>query len=860
MTPLTPFDAPSDAQVGSALPELHGPVPGPEGQRLVDVLAAHECPAITARRARRADESGVDADPVVWERALGANVWDPDGNRFVDLCGGFGVVAAGHANPFVLDAVRDQLGRLVHNMGDAFPGRPRVELCAALARITPEPLTQVILGSSGSEAVEAAVKTAVLATGRYRVLGFEGSYHGLSLGILPASHYREPFREPFAGLTGRWASWLPYGAPEADIAAWLEQAAARGEAPAAILVEPIQGRGGLRVPPRGWLQALRRLADRFGALLIFDEIFTGFGRAGDLFQAGEASGVVPDLLCLGKGLASGFPLSACVGSREAMAAWGSSTGEAIHTSTFLGHPVATSAALAVIELVYSHGLVERAVRLGDHMALGLLELTEAHPDLFVGVRGRGAMRGLQVSGGRAMAICRRLLAEGYFLLPAGLEGDVLSFTPPFTLSRAQWDGAMQTLGRVARELDAGRPPRHRHPPLPDMGCAPTAERAVSLVLHERVQSAARLSRVVAQLHWSEKSFNSLALDLFKHQFLACEPYRSYCQGLGATPRTVRSWLAVPAVPTDVFRELDLCTFGPEELQTVFHTSGTAAGAPGRHLMRRTDTYEASALAWIQPFLFGGGVPCRVLVLAPPAAEDPHSSLSHMLQSVVDQLGDEGSGFYWDDGPDTARLAADLRQLAGDGRRLVLMGTARALQALVDDELAAAPVVLAEGSRVMETGGFKGTGGSRVELYAALGRALGVPPVAIVSEYGMTELASQGYHPGLCLRQGGKRKRMLDERPEWPGEVFDDDGVARLLVFPPWCRVRAVDPDTLGVLPLGRRGLLRFWDLANVDSISVIQSADVGTVYSDGVLLHGRELGATPRGCSLAVDEILQGSR
>lgn len=440
--PIQTFDAAPRAEDGTALPELLGPVPGPRGEEWIDLLAAHECPAITARRARRAEDSGVGQDPIVWERALGANVWDPDGNRYVDLTGGFGVASAGHANPFVLDRVREQLGTLVHGLGDAFPGRVRIELAARLARLLPGDLSQLIFASSGSEAVEAAIKTAVMATGRSKIITFVGSYHGMSLGVLPASHYRDSFRRPFAGLLTSYAEYLRWGEPLLlDLS----------DLPAAILVEPIQGRGGDRCPPVGWLRSLRSLCDAHGVLLIFDEIFTGFGRAGELFLSGSdaCDGVVPDLVCIGKGMTSGFPLSACVGTPQVMSAWGLSDGESLHTSTFLGHPVGCAAGLAVADLFEEHNLLSRARDLGRAMGEGLEALVRKHPGRLGAVRGRGAMRGLEVlPASDSMGLCRALLAEGYLVLPSGLEGEVLSLTPPLTLTRTQWEGALAALDSV----------------------------------------------------------------------------------------------------------------------------------------------------------------------------------------------------------------------------------------------------------------------------------------------------------------------------------------------------------------------------------------------------------------------------
>jgi 4-aminobutyrate aminotransferase-like enzyme len=417
-------------------------LPGPKGQAWVDLLAAHECPAITARRDRRADHSGVGQDPIVWERALGANVWDPDGNRFVDLTGGFGVASAGHANPFVLERVRDQLDQLVHGLGDAFPARVRIELAARLAQITPGDLSQSIFASSGSEAVEAAIKTAVIATGRSKLITFRGGYHGMSLGVLPASHYRPSFKAPFSGLLRPYAEHRGWGAP-----VLLDPS----DLPAAILLEPVQGRGGARCPPPGWIRSLRDLCDAHGVLLIFDEIFTGFGRCGELFLSGSAAcdGVVPDLLCLAKGLTSGFPLSVCIGTDAVMGAWGLSAGEAIHTSTFLGHPVGCAAALAVTDLFAEHDLLGTARRLGEAMGEGLDALRSRHPGRLGEIRGLGAMRGVEIlPSDDAMKLCRAMLEQGYLVLPSGEAGAVISMTPSLTMTRAQWGGALDALERV----------------------------------------------------------------------------------------------------------------------------------------------------------------------------------------------------------------------------------------------------------------------------------------------------------------------------------------------------------------------------------------------------------------------------
>jgi len=435
--PVVAWNAAPSPHDGTALPALRTAIPGPRGRAWVDDLAAHECPGTTARRGRRAEEHGVERDPVVWERARGSNVWDPDGNRYVDLTGGFAVVAAGHAHPFVTARVREQLETLVHGLGDAFPSTVRIELARRLAELTPGALGGCIFASSGSESVEAAIKTAVLATGRGRLIAFEDGYHGMTLGTLPVSHYREGFRAPFRSLLVPFADHMPWG----------EALDPSGEPPAAVLVEPVQGRGGCRLPPTGWLRHLRQFCDQTGALLIFDEIFTGFGRAGELFLAGSpaADGVIPDLLCIGKGLTSGFPLSACLGTPEAMGAWGMSRGEAIHTSTFLGHPVGCAAGLAVLDLFEHHGLLHRARTLAREMGRDLVELAGRRPDRIVAIRGDGAMRGVELRGRDPMAVCGELLRCGYLSLPSGGSGDVVGLTPPLTMTRAQWKGALEAL-------------------------------------------------------------------------------------------------------------------------------------------------------------------------------------------------------------------------------------------------------------------------------------------------------------------------------------------------------------------------------------------------------------------------------
>ena len=385
---------------------------------------------------------------------------------------------------------------------------------------------------------------------------------------------------------------------------------------------------------------------------------------------------------------------------------------------------------------------------------------------------------------------------------------------------------------------------------------------LSDALHQKVQDAISASVGDQRWVWADGVFNDLAAQLFVHQTQGSVAYHRYCRGRGVLPDEQNSWLDIPAVPTDVFRSIDLCSFPTDQSSVVFKTSGTTSGARGRHFLRRTDTYIASLAPWMCSFMLPSGDEPRVVVLAPSAVQDPNSSLSFMLQWAVDVRGGAGSAFFWDSaGPMLAEAVESMRAACLVGQPVLVLGTARALQALLESFVSGhlgSPLSLHRGSRVMETGGFKGASRtlSRELFYEGLGKALGLPLEAIVSEYGMTELASQGYQPSLLMAVAEEVDERLARLAAELPEGLDDDGLARCFVFPPWCRVRSVDPQSLEVLPEGERGLLRFWDLANVDSISVIQTADVGVVREGAVVLTGRSPGATPRGCSLAVDELL----
>ena len=401
--------------------------------------------------------------PIVWTRATGVNVWDVEGRRYIDLTAAFGVAAAGHGSAPVVAAGRRQMGRLLHAMGDVHPHPLKAQLARELSRITFERWTsgatsgKTIFSNSGFEAVETALKTAMLATGKRRILAFTGAYHGLGYGALNATH-RAYFRDPFRSQLGRFGRFTPFP-KEGDDLAETERRLVRllrcGQF-GAVLAEPIQARGGINVPPAGFLPLLRTLCDRYGLLLILDEIYTGFGRTGTWFAC-ENSRTTPDLICLGKALTGGFPLSACVGRAELMdAAWPPSTGEAIHTSTFQGHPVGCAMALAQIKELESQSLPERSAALGAYLMQQLRAEISA-PGHSIEIRGRGLMAGLEIrkaGGGPATALVletvKKMLRRGFILLPEGEFGNVISFTPPLIITKAQLAATVAALRSVLK--------------------------------------------------------------------------------------------------------------------------------------------------------------------------------------------------------------------------------------------------------------------------------------------------------------------------------------------------------------------------------------------------------------------------
>ncbi len=425
------------------LPELKTAIPGPRSRELAAELRRYESHNVTY----------VAEDwPVFWERAQGVSVWDVDGNRFLDMTSAFGVAGLGHSHPAAVEAMRTQAGRLIHAMGDVHPTQLKVEVCRLLSSLTYEKwgygVGKTLLANSGFEAVEGALKSAYVATGKPGIVTFRGGYHGLGYGALLAGGF-DAFRGPFQAQLADLRTELDYPKSPQELERF-EQVLAKLDASSvgALLVEPIQGRGGKVVPPEGFLQCLRTWCDQHEVCLIFDEIYTGFHRTGKLWAC-DWEGVVPDFLCLGKALSGGYPISACVGRASRMDAWPESPGEALHTSTYLGNPVGCAMALEALRLHSDSGVAKQV----QHQGSKLKKMLESISSPYIyEVRGKGMMLGIELrhkngdpAGELAGKILSQMLARGVLMLADGEQGNVLALTPPFDLAESEMKFVVELL-------------------------------------------------------------------------------------------------------------------------------------------------------------------------------------------------------------------------------------------------------------------------------------------------------------------------------------------------------------------------------------------------------------------------------
>ncbi len=413
-------------------------IPGPRSLALAERLRAVECRNTTFLSPEF---------PIFWERAHGSQVWDVDGNCFLDFTSGFGVAALGYTPEFSVEVLGDQAGKLSHAMGDVHPTELKVRLCEKLSELTFEAWGagkgKAILSNSGAEAVEAALKTAWMTTGKSRVIAFENSYHGLTCGALTVTG-RKDFRTPFQSALADITTFLRFPQEAQELKALeqrIRQHLSAGRI-GAMLVEPILGRGGEVIPPDGFLKLLRRCCDEFGVLLIFDEIYLGWYRTGKRFAC-DHEGVIPDLICLGKAMTGLFPMGACVGKGEVMDRWPESKGEALHTSTFLGNPLGCRVALAQLEALERdhHGLqIDRKSQILQEE----LERLASTRSGWIHPRTRGLLGAINLvdsqgrpDGARAAQVMVQSLHSGLILLASGAEGNVLSFTPPLIIEERE---------------------------------------------------------------------------------------------------------------------------------------------------------------------------------------------------------------------------------------------------------------------------------------------------------------------------------------------------------------------------------------------------------------------------------------
>jgi acetylornithine/N-succinyldiaminopimelate aminotransferase len=366
-------------------------------------------------------------------RGEGCYIWDEDGRRYLDLLGGLAVNVLGHGHPALVAAVTEQL-RTLGQVSNFFATPLQVALAERLLEISCADGGRVFFANSGTEALEAAFKMA-RRTGRSAIVAATGGFHGRTMGSLALTG-KPAIREPFAPLPGGVVH-VPY----ADVDAL---AAAVDADTAAVVLEPIQGEAGVRVPPAGYLRAARQITSRHGALLVLDEVQTGIGRTGEWF-AFQHDGVRPDVVTVAKGLGGGFPIGACLGFGRAADLLGPGS----HGSTFGGNPVAAAAGLAVLETVERDGLLDNVNKVGDQLRRGVESLGDP---LVAGVRGRGLLLAIELTTPVATQAAAAALDAGFIV--NAVSSDALRLAPPLVLSGDQVEsfvGALPSILDTIRE-------------------------------------------------------------------------------------------------------------------------------------------------------------------------------------------------------------------------------------------------------------------------------------------------------------------------------------------------------------------------------------------------------------------------
>ncbi|WP_158998335.1 class-III pyridoxal-phosphate-dependent aminotransferase [Pigmentibacter ruber] len=405
--------------------------------------------------------------PIVMKKGKGIYVQDVDNNKYIDFTACFGVLALGHRPQTTLQAIRKQSAKLIHGMGDVHPTEAKINLLELIAKITPYANPKSLLSQSGGDAIESAIKTAMLATKRFQFLSFSGGYHGLQFAPLALNH-RQDFIHGFEPWLFNKSVAIPFPAfsddetfldsqqlknihqlyPESVVLNLLEDELKK-KVYAALVLEPIQGRGGKRSFTPDFLKTCKQLCTQYGTLLIFDEIYTGFGRTGEMFALQHCN-VTPDLLCLGKAMGGGLPISLCIG--DIMDVWGKSKGEARQTQTFLGHPLACAVAFETIKTIQKQlpNFQKELVKIDAEFLkfkhnMQKEGLYTRFP--FV-IRGKGFMKGLwfyKSDAAFCVPLMEQLLNHGFIVLPEGERADVLSFTPPLIIKAEHFNKIFKTI-------------------------------------------------------------------------------------------------------------------------------------------------------------------------------------------------------------------------------------------------------------------------------------------------------------------------------------------------------------------------------------------------------------------------------
>ena len=370
---------------------------------------------------------------IVITRGKGSHLWDIDGKKYIDCTTGYGVALAGHCHPKIVEAIREQLN-LLNVCHGSFYNDARAQFLSKLIKITPKGLNRVFMGNSGAEAVECAIKVARKSTKKTDIIAMMKSYHGKTFGSLSAT-WNAKYRETFEPLVPGFA-FAPYGKIERIREIITEKTAA-------IIAEPIQGEGGINVPPVGFFKELRELCDEKGLLLIADEVQTGFGRTGKLWAC-EHWGMVPDIMTLSKPIAGGIPMSVTVARDDVMSSL--TIGE--HSSTFGGNPVACAAASAFIDIIQEENLVEKAATIGADLKNDLEALRSKHP-VIREVRGMGLMLAAEFRFD-VLDILLKTMEDGLLVLDAGRN--VIRLLPPFVITP---DDLAQVISIMDKVLNTG---------------------------------------------------------------------------------------------------------------------------------------------------------------------------------------------------------------------------------------------------------------------------------------------------------------------------------------------------------------------------------------------------------------------